>query len=330
MREAETWRALLGQSIENLQERQRIANEMGVIPMTLTRWVNGESTPRWQSLQRLLSVLPEHRERLLMLMGKEFESFPAMVQEEAKQRESTVIPSEFYARVLHTLAMTPEGLLFTLLSDLILQEALEQLDPQRLGVAIIVARCMPPSYGQKVRSLREGVGRGTPPWARDLEQHAIFLGAESLAGYVIGSGHLEVNQDLKDEHNWSPGYRGPWEASAAALPIMRMGKIAGSLLVASTQSNYFPPARCELIEHYAELIALAFLPEDFYEPQQIQLGVVPTYEAQQPYLSRFRPRATELMRQHARSQEPLPYLQAEQIAWQEIEAELLQRPLSSE
>jgi len=47
MREAVTWRELLGRSIENLQERQRIANAMGVIPITLMRWANGESTPRW-------------------------------------------------------------------------------------------------------------------------------------------------------------------------------------------------------------------------------------------------------------------------------------------
>ncbi len=327
MREVETWRELLGDMIQDPLKRQRIARELDVSPITLMRWVNGESTPRWQSLQRLLGAFPAQRERLLTLIGHEFENFSAMIQEETKQHEPAVIPAEFYVRVLHTLAITPKGLLFTVLSELILQEALEQLDPQRLGLAIIVARCMPPSHEQKVRSLREGVGRGTPPWARDLEPHGIFLGAESLAGHVLGSGHLEVNQDLQDAQTRSPGYRGPWEASAVALPIMRMGMMAGSLLVASTQANYFPPERCELIEDYAELLALAFLPEEFYEPQQIELGVVPTYEAQQPYLAGFRQRATDLMRQHAKSQPPLAFLQAEQMAWQEIEADLLRRPL---
>lgn len=326
MQEAATWRELLGDIIQDPLQRQRIARALDVSPITLLRWVNGESTPRWQSLQRLLGVLPEQRERLLTLIGLEFEHFPAMVQEQTRQLEPMVIPAEFYARVLHTLAVTPPGLLFSVLNDLMLQAALEQLDPQRRGLAIIVARCMPPTQGAKVRSLREAVGRGIPPWARDLEPQGIFLGAESLAGHALGSGHLEVNQDLHDAQTRSPGYRGPWEASAVALPIRRLGRMAGSLLVASTQANYFTAERCELIERYAELVALALQPEEFYEEQQIELGVVPTYEEQQGALAGFRQRATELMRRHAARQPPLTFLQAEQLAWQEIEAELLGRP----
>lgn len=319
MQQPATWRELLRSSIENPQERQRIASDLGVNPMTLMRWANGESAPRPENLRRLLSALPQHRDHLIELIGQEFEDFAAMVRDEGRQGEWTVIPSEFYERVLHTRASTPQSLLFPLLWDLILQQALEQLDPRRQGMAIMVATCSPPSTDQKVRSLRERTGRGTLPWRRDLEQQAIFLGAESLAGYVIGSLHFEVNQNLGDEHSRTPGYRGPWEESAAAVPIMSMGKVAGSLLVSSTQCDYFLPTRCKLIESYAELIALAYAPEDFYEPQQINLGVMPTYEVQQPYLSEFRKRVLAVMQQH-----PMRTFEAEQIVWQQIEAELLQ------
>lgn len=44
---------------------------------------------------------------------------------------------------------------------------------------------MPVSSEGKVRSLRESMGVGTPPWPGDLEHQAMFLGAESLAGYVV-------------------------------------------------------------------------------------------------------------------------------------------------
>jgi len=283
------------------------------------RWVNGETAPRPENLRRLLSALPQHRDHLTELIGQEFEGFAAAMRDEARQGESTVIPSEFYERVLHTRADTPQSLLFPLLWDLILQQALEHLDPRRQGMVIMVATCMPPSTGQKVRSLRERTGRGTPPWRRDLEQQAIFLGAESLAGHVIGSLHLEVNQDLRDEHTRSPGYRGPWEESAAAVPIMSMGKVAGSLLVSSAQRDYFLPSRCKLIESYAELIALAFAPEDFYEPRQINLGVLPPYGVQQPYISGFRKRVLAVMQQ-----QPMHVFEAEQLVWHQIEAELLQ------
>ena len=76
-----------------------------------------------------------------------------------------------------------------------------------------------------------------------------------------------------------------------------MGKVAGSLLVLSTQRDHFLPTRCKLIESYAELIALAFAPEDFYEPRQINLGILPPYEVQRQYLSEFRKRALAVMQQ---------------------------------
>ncbi len=67
------------------------------------------------------------------------------------------------------------------------------------------------------------------------------------------------------------------------------------------------------------LIALAFAPEDFYEPQQINLGILPAYEVQRPYLSEFRKRVLVVMQQHS-----MRIFEAEQLVWQQIEAELLQ------
>ena len=77
MQEPPTWRDLLGSIIQNAHERQRIANELGVNPVTLTRWIHNESIPRKQNLQHLLRVLPQHRKVLHELFTKEFgEVFP--------------------------------------------------------------------------------------------------------------------------------------------------------------------------------------------------------------------------------------------------------------
>jgi transcriptional regulator with XRE-family HTH domain len=315
------WRALLGKIIQDSQERQRIAAELGVHPVTLMRWVNAQSNPRAQNLQQLLNALPQYRSVLLELIQKEFTDFTTGMGN--NWMETPGIPHEFYMRVLHTCAVIPKEFLFSSVSNLILQQAIEQLDPQRLGMAIIVVRCMPPNSEHKVRSLREIVGRGTPPWERVLEQQAALLGAESLAGHVVISGHLEVNQRLKDNFSLSPGYRGPWEESAAAAPIMRVGLIAGGLLVSSTQPDYFLPHRCTLIQSYAELIALAFAPEDFYSFEQIELGVLPPYEEQRPYFPEFRRRLAEMMMRTARDKLPLNLVQAEQMMWQQIAEEFL-------
>lgn len=325
MDEPQTWRELLGKCIDDPHERQRIASELGVNSLTLTRWVKQETDPRPQTLQRLLTVLPEYHNLLLKLIDEEFAGFSTtMIGNTEIQGIPADIPASFYKRALHTYATIPQSLRFSSLCNLILQQALEQLDPQRLGMAIIVARCMPPSHELKVRSLLETMGLGTKPWGKQLEQQAILLGAESLAGHVITSGHLEKNQNLRDSQGLSPGYQANWEESAAATPIMSMGDIAGSLLVSSTQPDYFLPARCMLIESYAELIALAFAPEEFYKLQDIQLGIIPPYEIQKSYLSGFRQRAIEAMSQAMKNNQPISYLQAEQLVWQQVEKELLQ------
>lgn len=323
MQHLQTWRDLLAKSIEDPQERQQIARELGVAPVTLMRWVKHEATPRPQNLQRLLSALPQHRELLLTLLEQEG-AFSALVEEEMQREEPALIPSEFYKRVLHTCASIPKVLRFSSLCSLIVQQALEQLDPQRLGMAIIVARCLPPSSGNKVRSLCETFGQGTPPWMSNLEQHAVLLGAESLAGYAIITSRLQTNQNLTAESGLSSGYRGAYEVSAAAAPIMLVGDLAGVLLVSSTQVDYFEPARCQLIESYAELLALAFAPEEWYAPEQVDLGLLPPAQVQQAYVSGFQQQVVETMLQATRDQQPLAVLQAQQVVWQHIEAELLQ------
>lgn len=326
MQEPPTWRDFLGSIIQDPQERQRIANESGVNPVTLTRWVNNEATPRSQNLHRLLNTLPQHRKVLLELLAEEFEGFTAETEEALTEDSPQEIPREFYVRVLRTRATIPKELRFSSLCDLILQQALKQLDPQRLGLAIIIARCMPPSHEGKIRTLRESLGRGTLPWGSNLEQQAILLGAESLAGHAVISGRLVVNQNLMDGQGHFPGYRGVWEESAAAAPIMLEGNVAGSLLVSSTQPNYFLPFQQTLIQDYADLIALAFGAEEFYETKCIELGLVPLQEVQYAYLSVFRQRLTETMIQAVRQQQPLTVIQVEQLVWQQFEEELLRLP----
>jgi len=322
--EPQTWRTVLGTIIQNAQEKQRIARELHVSPITLTRWASGESIPRSPSLQHLVLVVPpQYREPLLALIEEEFEGFLSSKEEGTEHIETMFIPVEFYARVLHTKAETSRTLLFSSLCDLILQQALKQLDPYRVGMAITVARCMPLHHENKVRSLREITGRGTAPWNDSLDQQGILLGVESLAGHAVISGHLEINQRLGEKLNVSPGYQSEWEKSAVATPIMRTGMLAGSLLVSSTRSNYFLPAISRLVENYADLIALAFEPGEFYEPKQIELNALPPFAEQVPYIAQFRQGVIEMMLQAMRNKRPITVLQAEQLVWQQIEEQLL-------
>ncbi len=323
----QTWRELLGIIIKDPCERQRIANAINMHPITLNRWANSTSTPRIGNVRRLLDALPEYNERLLALIEREFPGFSSERGQDAfRQPEAIAIPSEFSTRVMHTAACLPKQLLFSSLGNLLLQQALEQLDPHRLGMQLIVARCMPASPDGRIHSLREVLGKGNPPWKSDFERQGVLLGAESLAGYAALSGRLQVNQRLRERGGLSAGYLGPWEQSAAAAPIMRTGEVPGSLLALSTQPDYFVPAQCKLLENYAELFTVAFAAQDFYPLECIELGVAPSHEVQRPYLSQFWSRVAETIREYAQNGHSLSHLEAEQIVWRQIEGELLQLP----
>ncbi len=318
--EPQDWRELLGNIISDSREKQRIAQELGVRTITLTRWVTKESDPRPQNLRHLLNVVPEERDLLLELISEEFVDFTAGAMDDS----SKDIPSEFYSRVFSARSATNEALHFWSICNLILQQAIGQLDPDRLGLAITVARCMPPSNGNKVRSLRESVGQGTPPWSGDLEQQGMFLGAESLAGYAVTTCRLSAIQDIRQELSPLPAHQIPNEISAAAHPILFTGRIAGCLLISSTQTNYFlSPSRLSLIQCYANLIALAFDTEEFYDSKDIDLHVMPSHEVQKNYFRNFRHQVTQVMKQ-----QPVPNRQAEEIVWQQLEEEMVQLPVT--
>ncbi len=327
-----SWRKLLGQVIQDPMERQRIADELGLNPVTLTRWVNQTSGARPRNLLKLVQVLPQYRDVLLELFEEEFGYSLAEFSELTEPPVHVVsagISGAFYMRVLRTYATIPATLRFSSLGDLILEQALKQLDSQRVGMAIIVARCLPPSRGQEVRTLRESLGRGNSPWKSRLDQEAILLGAESLTGYAVTTGRLIAKQRLREEEpSLIPAYRGTWEESAVAVPIMREGKIGGGLLVSSTQLDYFTPDFQQVIQSYADLLALAFEPEAFYEPTRIALRILPPQVVQQPYLADFGQRLTETLGQAVRDQHPLSLMQAEQLVWQQLEDTFLHLPLS--
>jgi len=70
MSDPQTWRELLGQIIENPREKQRLAGELGIRPITLTRWAHEKIRPRLSNLLLLVKALPKHRKQLIDLIPK--------------------------------------------------------------------------------------------------------------------------------------------------------------------------------------------------------------------------------------------------------------------
>lgn len=321
----ETWRDLLKLILSTSSERQRIAREISVSPVTLGRWISGATDPRIHNLRLLLQVVPpQYQEKLQKLLMREFGdifgqediSTPAIMVRE--------IPSIFYEQALQALTQYSYLMRSQFIFELILRQAILQIDPARLGLAVNIVRCSPPRPGFPVRSLRDGGGMGTPPWKSDLGQRHVFLGEESLCGRVVSEARPLVAYSSNDA-NLHPVNWFEFEKSAAAAPIMRGGVegIAGCLLVASTQIDYFNEARLSLLERYANLVSLAFKSREFIPLSQIVLQTMPSYERQLPILEQFSGLVKDLM---AQSQPSISLMEAHQLAWQQIEDELIALP----
>ncbi len=206
---------------------------------------------------------------------------------------------------------------------MILQQALEQLDPHQLGMAIIIVQCMPPWDNQKIYSLRERAGHGTRPWSMNLEQHAIFLGEESLAGNIVTT--------VAPKHSRTAmSIRALFQLIGSNGKRVRLvtlsyapAKLPVACLYLPRNLTISPAQRVQLIQSYAELLAFVLEPHEFYDiiPDHLTHNALLT--EQRKKLATFRIRVAGLIAQSLKDKIPMNLTQAEQIVWQQIEKELL-------
>lgn len=321
-REFNTWREMLGFLAKNPQEKQRLAREADVSIITLRRWVIGESNPREDNLRQLvLAIAPEWVTQFRRLLEIEY---PSIAREDLERgKVVSEILSELYMQVMRTYAKTPAILARDSLYKLIFERALEQFDPDRVGLSLALVCCVPPLPGQKVRALRQVRGMGTPPFERELERKTMFLGSESVAGHAVMNYRLAIVES-RDSTSFTSANWTDYEESAIASPILRQARVAGALLVSSARPNYFTPAHQSLLELYAPLASLMFDPQEFYDPMDIMLGVMPELERQEPLFANFEQRVTFKMTTGALEQNVITIQQAHLLVWQDVVEELLQ------
>ncbi len=318
MGEPETWRAFLGVVVEDHQERLRIASAIGINPITLTRWVAGTSAPRLRNLRPLVEVMPEPRERFILLLAVDY---PEILRGgPLEEDESLQIPASFYARLLEAYTNHPPIMSSAVLSIMILQQMLTQLDPQQIGLGIVIVQCMPPFMG-KVRSTRTIAACGSGVWKR-IEIYASFHGIESQVGHAVQEQHQIITQSSEERENWYPP-RIPDTESMGAFPIQVAGHVAGGLGLLCVQAAFFSMEKLLLLRAYAEMLTLVFEPDQFYTPKQIELAFMPSFIDQQPLHATFQQRVQSRLVEALRKQELLPVPQAELEVWQEMEQILL-------
>lgn len=320
------WRDHLNNIIRGKQERKLIAVAVNVNPATLKRWAKNETSPHWDEARALAAAVPELQPLLLQdLLSAAGASNTDVVPPpqtntlEDSESEKNYIPTQLYTTVLQVIYEKKAH--FLEVCNILLPQALRQLDPNRFGMEISLVTCIPPTKEGKVRSLWKCIAVGTPPWRlqHPQEQH-LLLGAESLVGYVVMK-QMMMTHNITEQSHMIPLKPQTYEVSAAAFPLMRYGRIAGGFLVASTQTEFTPDC-LQLISAYTQLISLAFSDKEFYDPSNVDLAHIP-WEKQQELFTGFRKRVTEIQNKARAKELVITTAEAECLARKQIEEELL-------
>jgi hypothetical protein len=316
-----TWREILGNMIHDPQQRQQIASQLKINPITLTRWAAGTSKPRPEKLHSLLAMLPtQYQEQALVSLSQDYS--PHALQENNTTYVRDIHP-EFYHRVLNTYTTLPSSLREWSLNLLIIQQILSHLDPRQRGMTAFLAYCTPPLPGQHIQSLRKILGRGTTPWNYADEHSTQFFGIESLVGQAIIQGHPLVAQS-HEELTWLVSDCSPSPAeSTCVFPLLRTNQVVGTLCVMSTQPHFFSQSHLDLLQQYANLLVVTCDHETFFQLEEIAIGMMPPLEQQRPLLRSVQKRVMQLLRQASLQYRFLTKLEAERLIWQEVEEELL-------
>ena len=312
------FRALLKSLLQDAATRKLIEQRAYVSARTLARWASGETEePDKKYLTRLVHALPYHRDALLAVIVKALPDFDVPLVDTTKS-QIEYLPHHFL-QLLEINANTPKNLHFSAIVDQIFLQLQSYIDPERIGVHLLVAQCSSPDAPNRaVRSLRQIKQIQTHQSLPSSPTDHIFLGAESLAGYSVGMCQTCIVQNVQRERRL-PVLRTPDVNSVAAYPIQRGGYVAGCFLSASPQLDFFSQRLQEILQVYAYLLSIAFETEQFYAPERIRLCPMPTECVQHPYIAQFQERVLALLRH-----EPFPTRsEAETQVWQQIEEALL-------
>ncbi len=169
------------------------------------------------------------------------------------------------------------------ITQAIFEDALLQLDAEHRGIAITYAKLMP-AREDGVHSLVETTMRGNDPWPYALENHT-YLGSTTLAGTAAMLDRLQTWDNLSEDERLQVEVD-EFERSACAYPVTRAGRIAGVLIISSTQPRFFShPIACQAVIEYAQLLSLAFHEQEFNPFSHLNLRPMPDLKWQRAEIS---------------------------------------------
>jgi GAF domain-containing protein len=280
-----TWRELLEVLLEDPYALEKVTKHLGVSRKIIMNWIHYKADPDLRILQQIIESFPDDYDALLELIQRELPHF--VPERLANGEEPLEILAPFHNRLSKTLRESPPMLRFWSTCQLVLRQAMQQLDPYRTGMMMAIMICTAPAPGKNVRSLYGYLGSGSSAWTGNWYQQPLFFGSDSLSGYAATTGAIQVIHDVKSDLKGISFYDVDDTRSVLVIPILSSKKCAGCLYVTSTSPYYFGSRRLKLVQEYTECLARAFSPEEFYAPDQIQLSLLP-YKTQISFFKKIK------------------------------------------
>lgn len=261
-------------------EIARLANVLDVSENTIYRWMNGNSEPRAVHLKHLLEALPGHYSNLTHAISQTFPGIMDTLTTGLRE-----VQKDIYRHVLELFTTTADSEQRRWqISKAIFEYILLHLDSERQGLAVTYAKLMP-ARADGVHSLIESDMRGNYPWPPTLENPA-YLGSTTLAGTAAMLERLQTWDNLSETERLQVKVD-EFERSACACPVTRGNRLAGVLIVSSTQVGFFTDqVAYQAVLEYAQLLALAFRGSDFYPFSLLNLVPMPNLKWQRAEVSR--------------------------------------------
>ncbi|MBV9689925.1 MAG: hypothetical protein JO202_09460 [Ktedonobacteraceae bacterium] len=330
MNDTSCWRDVLATLIKERRAREHLAQQIGVNPVTLARWIQKDSRPRLESLTRLLNAVPApYAGPLRTSIAREFPTLVPSLSLPAR-KPAGELPAAFYRQLFKLLSGYSVPISYIAITDFVLAELIKLMNGEEDGLLVVVLQCLAPQQPPFVRSLVTTCRAATDNLPCEMLQDIAFFGAESLSGYAVSRGHSSVVPDYEHVEPLLPLAPVDPLRTVAVCPIRRGGKTAGCLAAAGILPHTLTPERQQLLEQAADALSVAFAEQDFYAPEHIRLAVMPSYEEQRPLLANFRERVTHLGMQLRRQGQALYIHEAETQVYQQLERELMSFALAKQ
>jgi hypothetical protein len=266
--------------LEEVGPTTRTANQR-----TLNRWIKGPDKP---DSRRKVLMLEKHIPEMSAALRKAFPQYYEVAQDVILR---SVAP--LYARVHRARARTEKSFMLRTITRLVLSNMVEQLDPEQHGLIAILGQLQKAEHSNQVQEgevpedavpadtkkaerliLHAWSAYGTGVWFEYPIQHSFTAAPTSLCALAAKTGEEAFFPRDKDQLYCSPLVANVGNMdSAAAYPILRSGKIAGIIFLASVHLKFFDSKRKAIIEHYAMMQHEAFEDDDFYAMSDIALKI---------------------------------------------------------